>query len=228
MRKLLIIAFMALATVAQAQQKRVYFFSDFVDTKITYKGGAHYRVKANYDIANMKMMYMQGDELMELTSPQLVDTIYTDGYAWVYKDRRFCQVVNTDGGHRVLVGWNLVKVHQGYKGVYGISQVPARKVELSGDFGMGNIAGENGGMYNGSFGTNDEDDSGRNLDVWKEKNRSTYYFEKDGREYSLRGLKSVYKAFPDKKALIKQFVREHKLDPMRAEDFLQIIDFILK
>ena len=91
---------------------------------------------------------------------------------------------------------------------------------------MGTIAGIGGGMYNGSYGVNQYDGNGRNLDVWKTKNQSTYFFTKNGKEYSVKNIKSVYKAFPEQKEQIKQYVRDNKLDMMTAENALQVIDYI--
>ncbi|MBP5619304.1 MAG: hypothetical protein J6X23_02495, partial [Bacteroidaceae bacterium] len=75
-------------------------------------------------------------------------------------------------------------------------------------------------------GVNQHDGNGRNLDVWKTKNQSTYYFTKNGKEYSIKGIKSVYKAFPEQKEQIKQFVQDNKLDMMNAENALQVIDYL--
>lgn len=227
MRKLVIFIFLAVFSTVLAQEKRVYFFSDFVNTAIQYKGGQKFKVKANYDVANRKMMYMQGDQLMELTDPQLVDTIVTDGYAWVLHDGHFCQVVDSKAGNRVLLGWHIVKMHEGYVGAFGISQVPSRKVKLNGQFGLDNFTADGGGIFNGTTDTNAHDGNGSNLDVWRNKNLNTYYFTKDGREYALKGMKSVYKAFPEHKEQIKQYARENKVDMMTASGALQLIDFIL-
>ena len=227
MRKILTFLLLAVSSIAFAQEKRVYFFADFVNTLIQYKGGQKFKVKANYDVANRKMMYMQGDQLMELTDPQLVDTIFTDGYAWVHHDGHFCQIVDSEAGNRVLVGWRIARVHQGYVGAFGISQVPSHKVKLNGQFGLDTFTGEGGGIFNGTTDTNAYDGNGSNLDVWRTKNESTYYFTKNGIEFALKGIKSVYKAFPEHKEQIKQFVRENNLDMMTAENAFRIIDYLV-
>jgi len=226
MRKLFTIILLTVCTIAMAQEKRIYFYADFTKSTILYKNGAKNVANANYDVANRKLMYKQGEQLMELLAPETIDTLYMGGSRWVYKDKQFCEVIDREGFERVLVGWHITKVHEGYVGVYGTSQVPSRKVQLSDQFGMGTIAGISGGMYNGSYGVNQNDGNGRNLDVWKTKNKSTYYFTKNGREYAVKGLKSVYKAFPDKKQQIKQYTRENKLDMMNAENALKVIDYL--
>lgn len=230
MRKILTIILLACTTMSMAQEKRVYFFPDFIPSRIIYKTGTRYKVSANYDAANRKMMYMQNGTLMELVNPELVDTIYTGGRAWVYRNKQFCEVVQREGIGEVLVAWHITKVHEGYKGAYGVSQVPSRKIELTGDFGMGNLTGEGGvgGIYNGSSGTNANDGNGINLDVWRNRNLNTYYFNKDGKTYEVKNLKSVYKLFPDKKAQIKQYLHDNNLDMMNADNALKVIDYLVK
>ena len=228
MRKFFIIALLAVCATAMAQEKRIYFFADFQKTTILYKNGAKNVTNANYDVANRKVMFMQGEQLMELLAPETIDTLYMGGSRWIYKDKQFCEVLDREDGNRLLVGWHITKVHEGYEGALGsISQAPSRKVQLSDQFGMGTIAGISGGMYNGSFGVNQNDGNGRNFDVWRTKNQSTYYFTKDGREYGVKGMKSVLKAFPTKKAQIKQYVHDNDIDTLTAEGMLQVIDYVM-
>lgn len=228
MRKYFIIALLAVCATAMAQEKRIYFFADFQKTTILYKNGAKNVTNANYDVANRKVMFMQGEQLMELLAPETIDTLYMGGSRWVYKNKQFCEVIDREDGNRLLVGWHITKVHEGYKGALGsISQAPSRKVQLSDQFGLGTVAGISGGMYNGSFGVNQNDGNGRNFDVWRTKNQSTYYFTKDGREYGVKGMKSVLKAFPTKKDQIKQYVHDNDIDTLTAEGMLQVIDYLM-
>lgn len=121
--------------------------------------------------------------------------------------------------------WRIHKVHEGYVGAFGqTQQVGAKKIELQGNFGMGGFA--NGGMYNGSSDYN-RDSNGRNLDVWKMKNANTYYFGKDGKQYAISRLKSLYKQFPKQKAQLEAFASEHGLDFMSADKAVTLIDYLL-
>ena len=211
MRKFFIIALLAVCATAMAQEKRIYFFADFQKTTILYKNGAKNVTNANYDVANRKVMFMQGEQLMELLAPETIDTLYMGGSRWIYKDKQFCEVLDREDGNRLLVGWHITKVHEGYDD----------------QFGMGTIAGISGGMYNGSFGVNQNDGNGRNFDVWRTKNQSTYYFSKNGREFCVKGMKSVLKAFPTKKNEIKQYVRDNDINTLTAEGMLQVIDYLI-
>ena len=98
MRKYFIVILLAVCATAMAQEKRVYFYADFVKTNILYKNGAKNVAKANYDVANRKVMFMQGEQLMELLSPETIDTLYMGGSRWIYKDKQFCEVIDREDG----------------------------------------------------------------------------------------------------------------------------------
>ena len=227
MRKKITTILLIVCTVTIAQEKRIYFFSDFVKTNVLYKNGAKSQAMINYDVANRKVMYLQGGQLMEMIHLESIDTLYMGGSKWIYKDKKICEIINTKAGNRVLLDWHITKVHVGYKGAYGTSQAPSRKLQLPDQFGTGNIAGNTGGMYNGSFGVNQYDGNGRNLDVWKNKNQSTYYFTKNGKEYAVKDMRSIYKTFPEQKERIQQYCNDYKLDMTDAEKALKIIDYLL-
>lgn len=226
MRKILTIILLSACTMCMAQEKRIYFYADFVKTNFLYKNGARNQAMANYDVANRKVMFKQGNQLMELINPETIDTLYIGGSRWIYKDHQFCEVIDRENGNRVLVGWMIRKIQEGYVGAYGTSQVPTRKIQLTDDFGLGNLS-EGGGMYNGSADVNVDKGDGLNLVAWRSKNQSTYYFTKNGQEYALKGMKSIQKAFPEYKEQIKQFCHDNKIDTMTAEGMLQVIDYIL-
>lgn len=228
MRKYLTFLLLGLCMAVMGQEKRLYFFPDFLPTRIVYQGGATYRVQANYDVANQKMMYQQDGQLMELTHPQLVDTIFTGGRKWVFHDGQFCEVIRRPSGAETLIGWHMTKIQVGYEGALGtVSQAPTQKVELGGNFGMGSFTGDSGGgMYNGSFGVNDQVGSGNMMDVWHNRNSNVYYFTKGAKEYKIKSIKQVYKAFPDRKDEMRQYFSDHHLDMLTAENALAVIDYL--
>ena len=59
------------------------------------------------------------------------------------------------------------------------------------------------------------------------KNANTYYFEKDGKQYAISRLKSLYKKFPKQKAQLEAFASEHGLDFMSADKAVTLIDYLL-
>lgn len=226
MRKILLLIFLCTCTWAWAAENRIYFYPEFVKTKIVYKDGTQFQVIANYDVANKKVMYMQGQQLMEMVSPHLVDSIFLGGSVWVYHNYQFCEVIQREGKPQILAGWYIRKIHKGYEGAYGTSQIPSKKLAIIDNVGMGDIP-LMGGADNVANHVNQGNGNSMNRDVWKAKNQSTYYFTKNGKEYAVKGMKSVLKAFPTKKDQIKQYVHDNHIDTLTAEGMLQVIDYLM-
>ncbi len=202
-RILLFVAF-ALCSVlsVMAQGERIFLFDHFAEGVIKFNTGAVNASLMNYDANNGKMYFMQGETMMELTVPEEIDSIRFGERKFVGRKGDFVERCKLKHGN-VDILWRIHKVHEGYVGAFA-----------------------NGGMYNGSSDYN-RDSNGRNLDVWKMKNANTYYFEKDGKQYAISRLKSLYKKFPKQKAQLEAFASEHGLDFMSADKAVTLIDYLL-
>lgn len=215
------------AVSVSAQGERIFLFDNFAKGYVKFKNGAVNVSMMNYDANNGKMYFMQGETLMEMTGPEQVDSIQFGERNFIGRKGDFVEKYTLQHG-TVGILWRIHKIHEGYVGAYGqTSQVGARKIELQGNFGMGNLAGAGGGMYNGSFGTNQDDKGGQKFDIWKVKSANTYIFEKNGKEYAINRIKNLYKAFPQYKKQLQEFAKEHELDLMTADKAVILIDYLL-
>lgn len=210
-----------------AQGQRIFLFDNYANGLIHFKNKAVTASLMNYDANNGKMYFLQGENLMELTNAAAIDSIKFGTRHFLGYRNDFVELFQLNNG-QVKILWRIHKIHEGYEGAFGTtSQVGGQKIQLQGNFGMGGIAGAGGGMYNGSFGMNQNDGNNRRLDIWKQKNANTYFFEKNGKEYTVKSLKNIYKMFPEYREQIKQYVKENALDMMSTDKALQIIDYIL-
>lgn len=210
-----------------AQGQRIFLFDNYANGLIHFKNKAVTASLMNYDANNGKMYFLQGENLMELTNAAAIDSIKFGTRHFLGYRNDFVELFQLNNG-QVKILWRIHKIHEGYEGAFGTtSQVGGQKIQLQGNFGMGGIAGAGGGMYNGSFGMNQNDGNNRRFDIWKQKNANTYFFEKDGKEYTVKSLKNIYKMFPEYREQIKQYVKENALDMMSTDKALQIIDYIL-
>lgn len=217
----IILLFCCSLTVS-AQKPRIYFFKDFVQSRITYKNHQRFIVMLNFDAANGEMLYKEGETMMTLTNPEAVDTISVGDRKYVYHDKKFCEVFQRENG-TVLLGWKLKQVHKGQTGAFGLpTQAHVQKLSTVDLSGMGLGANPNAGMGYIQY----DNYEAPSFDVWKQKNDNTYYFTKGGKEYKVRTLKNVYKAFPQYKEKIQSFVKENDLDMIHADNAVQIIDYI--
>ncbi|MGM9802648.1 MAG: hypothetical protein ACI308_00570, partial [Muribaculaceae bacterium] len=137
MRKFILLLAVMMSFAAMAQQlKRVYFFKEFTPGRVLYKSGAKFDVNLNYDANNFKVLYMQGDVMMELVNPELVDTIYMGGRKMVFHEARFCEVEHLSNARQVLIGWHIKQVYGGRTGAFGLPTqaqvIKLRAVDLIG------------------------------------------------------------------------------------------------
>lgn len=209
-------------------QSRIFLFDNFAQGLVFFHSGAKGGGLMNYDANSGKMYFMQDGTLMEMTNAQYADSVKFGDRKFIMKNGDFVERFNCEHGV-IDIKWRIHKIHEGYVGAMGtVSQVGAKKIQLPSNFGMGTFtANGGGGMYNGSFGVNDNSEGGRNLDVWRQKNDNTYFFAKNGREYKVKRTKDVLKAFPEHEKEIKEFLHTNNLDMIQADNAMRIIDYIL-
>ena len=229
MRKIFTLLVIAISATSfcNAQSERIFLFDNFAKGAVHFKSGAINASLMNYDANNGKMYFMQGQELMELVGAETIDSICFGERVFLQRNGDFQEKYKMQNGE-VKILWRINKIHAGYVGAFGnTSQVHSQKVQLPGNFGMGDFTTNGGGgMYNGSFGVNNKNGGGINRDVWHMKTQNTYFFTKDGKEYKIKRSKDILKAFPEKKEEIKQYISDNKLGMLSADDFLNVIDFV--
>lgn len=227
MKRLSLLSLLLLClSIIGARGQRIFLFDQFGESTVYMKNKTVTKSKMNYDANSGKVYFMQGEEMMELTNLMQIDSIHFGDKKFVVKGNDILENYSTPAGI-VQIKWRINRVHDGYEGAFGTSQVPSKKLQLSGDFGMGTISGASGGMYNGSFGVNDHQEGGRNLDVWRNKSQNTYYFEKDGKSYAVSKMSQLQKAFPEKKKQIKEFAKEYDLNFNTAEKAVLLIAYVM-
>ena len=116
-----------------------------------------------------------------------------------------CEVYDLKG-EKVLVNWKFRNVNKGSKGALGATT--QNRVDVL--------------WTAGSHATADDRTGEHALDIWQIRCENTYFITVDGRDYQVRKLKDLYKAFPDVAPELKAYARENKLLMTSAEDSFQI------
>lgn len=73
----------------------------------------------NYDASEGKMYFMQGKDVMELTSTQNIDTISWGSRKFIPFSKRFLEVYNSPNG-KIYIDWVIKDLVIGKKGAYGL------------------------------------------------------------------------------------------------------------
>lgn len=212
MKKLIIISALLLSGAAASAQGCIFLFGDFTPAEFTFRRGKGTQALFNFDTKGQKLYYIDGDNYMEMTNVQRIDTVKVGYRKFVFHDSRFCEYVHSDKGD-VFINWHLRDSFVGKQGAMGLTtQGKVEVLEVPGlnsEYSYDNI-----GKY--------ED----RTDVWTVKNENGYYFTLEGKEYEFRRLAELYKALPDKAADIKAFVKSKRISLKNTREALAVIYYI--
>lgn len=201
MKRIFLLLFLALMPQAflQAQQRFIFLFPDFEEGHIHFINRSVADVRLNFDALGQTVYYYDGNTLMELTNLNMVSRLEADDRTFVVHDERLCEVIEREKG-RVLVNWKFKNVNTGSVGALGTTT--QSKVEAL------------------------HSRSEHSQEMWQKKNDNTYYFTVGDREFCVKRLKDLYKAFPAQAAALKAFAKENELTMTNAEDAFRMFDYL--
>ena len=158
---------------------------------------------------------------MELTNPEMIDTLKISGKKFVMKDGLLCEEMAWPSD-TVFVNWKFKNVNKGSKGALGA--VTQAKVEVLHSFEFSPATPfpvSDWHLY-----SQDGDGAPGSVEVWQRKSDNTYFFSIDGVPYKAKRLKDLYKAFPDKAPALKAYVKEKKYTMENAQQALTVIAYL--
>lgn len=198
--------------VGAYSQEPIYLFPDYTQATFRLKTRITTSGRINIDAKYQKILYMQGDDVMEMTNCPLIDTLYVDGRKFVWKNSCLCEYLRMEYG-TLYINWKFRDTPAGKIGAMGT--VTQQKVEvlqvpgLNSEYSYDNI-----GKY--------EDKT----DVWVEKNENVYFWAVKGKEYKIRRPSDLYRCFPDKADAVKRYMRHNNFTMKSAEEAKMIFKFI--
>lgn len=196
-------------------QKAIFLFERFVAAKVKLKPRGMATYMMNYDAANGKMYFMQGQDMMELMSVTAIDTISWGERKFIPLNKKFAEVSHLK--HiTVLIDWNIKDILVGKKGAYGMRTEGNVQAFNSFDItGTGNTFGPT--IY--------DHQNAYSNDIHKRRNDNVYYFIIDGKQVKVSKQKHLEKLFPEKAEQIKSYAKENKIDFKDAAQALDLIDY---
>lgn len=200
-----------------AQQfSRIFLFDEFAKAQIKFRNRTQAAVSLNYDVANKKMLYTQGDDLMEVANIHTVDTIFVRGHKFIPVANVFYEVVPLKNGI-VYIDWLIKDVNIGSKGALGaVTQGSVHNLQMS-NLGLNAVE-----MY-----TPYKQQELGSTDLYQRKSDNTYFIRRKNKFVKLKTLKQLKKAFPDNKDKIDAFAKENKIDMKETRDALLVINYCL-
>lgn len=173
----------------------------------------------NYDSCNGKMMFLQGEDMMELTNSATIDTISWGERKFVPFKNKFVEVIAMPSGD-ILVDWIIRDVVVGKKGALGRQSSGSVHKLLMADFNEPGVT-PLVDRYTPYQSDSDADT------IWKRRNSNNYYVKVDGQLIKINSQKSLEKAFPTHADEIKQYKSSHGIDFKDTSSALQLIDYAL-
>ena len=210
------LCFFSFLSMSAQQFSRIFLFDEFAKAQIKFRNRTQAIVSLNYDVANKKMLYTQGDDLMEVTNIQTVDTIFVKGHKFIPVANVFYEVVPLKNGI-VYIDWLIKDVNIGSKGALGaVTQGSVHNLQMS-NLGLNAVE-----MY-----TPYKQQELGSTDLYQRKSDNTYFIRKKNKFVKLKTLKQLKKASPDNKDKIDAFAKENKIDMKETRDALLVINYCL-
>jgi hypothetical protein len=190
---------------AQSQKQDSFLFPEFVMGHLVFSNGSTADVEMDFDTIRQTLYYIRGNDVMELTNLQDVRSLTVGERTFVMHNGLLCEVYDLKG-EKVLVNWKFRNVNKGSKGALGATT--QNRVDVL--------------WTAGSHATADDRTGEHSLDIWQIRCENTYFITVDGKDYQVRKLKDLYKAFPAVAPELKAYAKENKLLMTSAEDSFKI------
>lgn len=194
---------------ANAQNEPIYLFDEFVDGVVYLKNYQKSHVKINYDASNLKMVFINNAEVLQIDDNSLIDSVVVDKQLFIPFNGHFAERVEFEQGI-LLVEWKLVDKYTGKKiGAMGIGN-------------SGSIEKINTGLLYARMQTDDN-----TQEIRKRTSDNTYYLNFDGRSVKFKNEKQLIKGFASLKEEIKDFIKSNNIDFTSSSDVKKLSKFIL-
>lgn len=195
----------------------VYLLERFTEAKMYFSNGTFAEGRVNYELTTGKVQYLLDGELMEVPDDNnMTSIVFPGGRTFIqHSPNKFYEQIRRENGSTVEIYWKLKEVNVGNVGAYGTTtQAAVTSLRITTLPGGGTTVG-------------DYEHPVYQKDVFQQKSDNEYIFSKNGKDYKVKTLKNVYKAFSSQQDKIKAFVEEKKLSMLNAGEALQVIDFVL-
>ena len=119
-RKITSIVLLLCMGLAASAQSPIYLFPEFTKGTVALKNHTFVKTTLNYDTFHDKLLYMDGDQQMELSDFSNVATIFIGDRTFIPEGRLLYEMVDLgESPSKLLIRWHQKKNPMGKKGAYG-------------------------------------------------------------------------------------------------------------
>ncbi len=195
---------------AQTQERSAYLLDQFTTSIATGKQSAPMRAEFNYDCIKQEMHFIENGEIMKLEPISQVDTIFLGDHKMIPYGSHFLDVVHITPHYKLMADYKRKVVNRGKKGAMGLTtqgsveNIDVSKLAEGRQLQMTDIA------------------------VYECVDEISYVLEIGTNKKKFNNAKSLMKLFPEKKAQIEAYIKEHKVSFSDIRAVASLTDFCVR
>jgi len=190
-------------TQADSIRAAGYLFADFVEGSVLMKSGITEKARLNYNTNNQEIGFMKDGQYMELTSMETIDTVYINGKKFLPYHEKFYMILTTSTDMPLLAL------------IYNKPVPQSVSIEHSG-LDKRNSATVSNNVTNAY--------SNHNFRSYSELTYQKKFFLLKGKVLlKANSQQEIIDIYPDKKDLIKNFIKENKTNFKEEKDVVALL-----
>lgn len=199
-----------LTGLSATAQRPIYLFDDFTEGTVVLKNRSVVKTKFNLDIFHDKFLYMDGDQIMEMTDFSNVSTVLIGDRTFVPQGNHLYEVIELDPEHSLLVKWHRKNNPMGKKGAYDQITHASSTQSLDPNYYSPSV-NERGGK-----------------DEMRTVTENKYGMLSNGKFRTFTDKRSFLKLFPDRKAELDAFIDEQHLLFTNVDDVVTVARYAIR
>lgn len=198
-------------SLALNAQRPIYLFKEFTQGSVALKNRTFVKTTFNYDTLHDKLLYMDGDQIMELSDYSDVQSVFIGERMFIPQGRSLYEVVDLgESPSKLLIKWHQKKNPLGKKGAYDQVNHATNAVSIDPEYYSISLK-ERGGE-----------------EVFDTVVENSYGILTQGKFKKFNDRRSFLKQFPDHKADIENYIDGNHLLFNRPDDVIAIARYAVQ
>ena len=207
LRNVLSAAVLLLLAGTAFAQSPIYLFKDYTDGSVALKNRTFVRTKLNLDTFHDKLLYMDGDEIMELEDFSNVSAVYIGDRTFIPQGKTLYEVIDLGPKASLLIKWHQKKNSLGKKGAYDQYTHASNAVSLDPNYHSPSVF-QRGGE-----------------EVFQTITENSYAILIGGKVKKFSDQRTFAKISPDKKEAIGAFIEAENILFSNPDDVMKLARF---
>lgn len=201
---------LSLTGLSAAAQSPIYLFEDFTDGTVVLKNRSVVKTKFNLDIFHDKFLYMDGDQVMEMTDFSNVSTVLIGDRTFIPQGSALYEVIELDPENNLLVKWHRKNNPMGKKGAYDQIAHASSTQSLDPNYYSPSVTKEAA------------------RDQMRTVSENRYGMLSNGKFRTFTDKRSFLKLFPDRKKELETFINEQHLLFTDIDDVIRLAKYAIQ